>query len=91
MPLYINKTGVTVVRDGRRLKVAPSGNAFEFTAEEVAAVQAAGGQMMPFEAAKGPQVIVAGAAPASKAEATSAKAKRKSKTSDDDGEDDETL
>jgi hypothetical protein len=54
MPLKINSCAVTVIRDGRRFKVQPSGVPFDFTEEEVASVIAAGGSMVdaPDKAAK---------------------------------------
>lgn len=88
MPLYINRQTVTIVRDGRRLKVKPTGAPFDFTADEVAEVRAAGGIM---ESQGAPAVAQVVAAPAPKTEATSGKPKGKGKakeaeTDDEDGD-----
>lgn len=56
--MVINRGTVVVVRDGKRVRVVPSGAPFDFTPEEVASAEAAGIVMAPVPAATKPRVIV---------------------------------
>ncbi len=91
MPLYINHATVTVDRDGRRLKIKPSGAPFEFTEAEAAQAIAAGAVMESQGAPKVAKVIGA-PAPEPKTEPASKPAKGKAKKAEPtDDEDDGDL
>lgn len=88
MPLMINGNSVVVVRDGKRVRVLPSGQPFDFTDAEVASVVAAGGSMTPVAPPAAAKVVVSDvptkkdedAAP----EASKATRKRRATASDED-------
>lgn len=86
MPHYFNKATILVVRDGRRLRVEPGPQPFDFTEDEIATAIAAGVRMEKFTPVS-PQTIVTPEAPASKP----AKAKAKAKAAADDDEDEDGI
>lgn len=71
MPLYINHGTVTVIREGRRMKVKPSKQPYDFTPAEVAAAEDAGVRMEPAAKPAGPKVVDAGTAEPESPEVTS--------------------
>lgn len=58
MPLLINHNTVTVVREGKRVKVKPTGAAYEFTDAEVTSVEDAGGRFTKPAGPATPTVVV---------------------------------
>ncbi len=54
MALYVNGSTITVIREGRRMKVKPTGQAYDFTEAEVTSAEQAGVVMTPFVKPRGP-------------------------------------
>ncbi len=89
MPLHINHTSVTVVRAGKRLRVKPTGQPFDFTDAEVETIRKAGARIDVYKEPAGARVIAERTAePVAAAETPAAKPKGKAKAkpaaSDDD-------
>lgn len=87
MPLFINHDTVTVIRDGARVKVKPTGAPFEFTSDEVEQIRAAGGRMDVPSAPQAATVVVS-PAKTDAATAKASKAKAKAKAAEDDEDED---
>lgn len=77
MPLLINHNTVTVVREGKRVKVKPSGAPYEFTESEVTSVEAAGGRFTKPAGPSAPTVVVEAAAKAAEDEKPMTAAEKK--------------
>ena len=90
MPLYINRATVTVIREGRRMKVKPSGQPYDFTDAEVASAEAAGISMTPYVKPTGPKVVAEKAQPEKKAQSEKKEPARRAALVDS-GIDDEAL
>jgi hypothetical protein len=92
----INGNSVVVVRDGKRVRVLPSGHPFDFTDSEVASVLAAGGRMTQVAPPTAAKVVVSDA-PAKKGEAVASEEpvkpsrKRRSAAAETADEDDDLL
>ncbi len=90
MPKYVVGAIVTVVRDGKRVKVKPNGGPFDFTKEEIEAIDAAGVRIEPYKEPVSAKAVVVGDAgvggePVSSAEKPKPKGKG-SKGSKDESE-----
>jgi hypothetical protein len=83
--MFINSINVVVVRDGVRRVIAPTGNPFAFTPDEVEAARAAGRPMVPYRA---PTPVAAVEVEAAPAEVKPARGRRGKAPVADDGDDD---
>lgn len=85
MPLYEVGAVVTVIRDGKRKKIKPTDGPFEFTEDEIAALDAANVQVAPYKPPPGLTLVSEKAAEAPAKPETAAERKARLKAEKEAG------